>query len=699
MRVGGNWSPAEPAALPARVAVEAAPTVKEPLLHGQELFWLEQRPLEQGRVTLLWRQRPGGPSQELTPAPWNLRSRVHTYGGGVVAVGSVAGGTTVVFVNDGDRCLWALELPAVHPVLQKGSLLQPEKVESSPAASPSPPLLPEPRRLTAPAARAFADGLIDGPRQRWIGVMECDGVDQLVAVPLAGGEPVLLHQPTDFCGSAVLSPHGSHLAWVEWQQPFMPWDRSQLWLGRFDPSGVLHDCRPLAGGAASGPTAADVSVVQPLWLPTGDLVVATDRSGWWNLERLPAAERLAAVEPSVAAGPLPLTVAALPPTTALHWQPLLPMEAEFGLPAWVYGRRTTGWDGQQLVAAVCRAGRWELGTIALPEPGTAEGRWQPLAQPFDALDGLSAGGGRVVAVAADAVTPQGLLEIDLHHGSWSHTPAGGAGSAGAPARTTPLAAEAISTPQALWFKGHGGLPTHAWYYPPIGGAQPLAPLLVKSHSGPTAMAGTGLNLAVQFWTSRGWGVVDVNYGGSTGFGRAYRDRLAGQWGVVDVSDCAAAATALVAAGAASPERLAIEGGSAGGFTTLAALCFTDVFRAGACRYGVADLAALVRSTHRFEAGYLEGLVGPWPAAQALYAQRSPLHHAGQMRCPVIFFQGLDDEVVPPEQTDAMAAALAANGLPVEVRRFAGEGHGFRRPEVRIEVLEATEAFFRRQFGL
>ena len=694
MRVGGNWSQAEPAALPARVAVEAAPTLKEPLLHGQELFWLEQRPLEQGRITLLWRPRPGGPSQELTPAPWNLRSRVHTYGGGVFAVGSVGGNTTVVFVNDGDRCLWALEWPPLpEPPMQ--------------------PPLPEPRRLTAPAARAFADGLIDGPRQRWIGVMERDGIDQLVAVPLAGGEPALVHQPADFCGSAVLSHHGSHLAWVEWQQPFMPWERSQLWLGRFEASGVLRDCRPLAGGAATGPAAAKVSVVQPLWLPTGDLMVATDRSGWWNLERLAAAEQLpaaaAAVEPLVGAGPLPLTLEAPGAPSALNWQPLVPMEAEFALPAWVYGRRTTGWDGQQLVAAACLAGRWQLGTIALPKPGDAEGRWQPLAQPFDALDGLCAGDSRVVAVAANATTPMGLLDVDLRDGGWSHTPAGGdgeagapaggSGAAGAPARAAPLPAAAISTPQALWFEGHGGLPTHAWYYPPIGGAHPLAPLLVKSHSGPTAMASTGLNLAVQFWTSRGWGVVDVNYGGSTGFGRAYRDRLAGQWGVVDVSDCAAAATALVATGAASPERLAIEGGSAGGFTTLAALCFTDVFRAGACRYGVADLAALAGSTHRFEAGYLEGLVGPWPAAQALYAQRSPLHHAGRMRCPVIFFQGLDDEVVPPEQTDAMAAALAANGLAVEVHRFAGEGHGFRRPEVRIEVLEATEAFFRRQFGL
>ena len=213
------------------------------------------------------------------------------------------------------------------------------------------------------------------------------------------------------------------------------------------------------------------------------------------------------------------------------------------------------------------------------------------------------------------------------------------------------------------------------------------------------MARTGLSLAIQYWTTRGWGVVDVNYGGSTGFGRAYRERLNGQWGIVDVADCAAAARALVTAGKAHPERLAIEGGSAGGFTTLAALCFTDVFKAGASRYGVGDLSALARETHRFEAGYLDSLVGPWPQAKPTYDERSPLLHAQRIRCPVIFFQGLDDKVVPPDQTDRMAAALQANGIAVAVHRFADEGHGFRRSDTQIQVLEATEAFFRTHLGL
>ena len=304
-------------------------------------------------------------------------------------------------------------------------------------------------------------------------------------------------------------------------------------------------------------------------------------------------------------------------------------------------------------------------------------------------DLIIAGNGALAGLASGATSPAGLLELELAGGQWRHSPAA----------ASPLAPEAISRPQPLWFAGYGGAPTHAWYYPPIGGATPASPLLVKGHSGPTAMARCGLNLAIQFWTSRGWGVLDVNYGGSTGFGRAYRQRLDRHWGLVDSADCAAAALAVVASGQASAQRLAIEGGSAGGFTVLSALCFTDVFRAGACRYAVSDLEGLVADGHRFEAHYLDSLVGPWPEQRATYQGRSPLHHAERISAPVIFFQGLDDQVVPPSQTDSMAEALRSRGVPVEVHRYEGEGHGFRSGAVRVAVLEATEAFFRHHFSL
>ena len=628
---------ASPAPLSAELVLGRTPSLKEPQLIAGRLLWQEQRPHERGRTTLMLREPGAATARELTPGSWNLRCRIHEYGGGACAAGQRASGeTVVVFVDDNDRCLWRLSLEAV------GS---------------------EPQRLIEPDSDgrfngALGGGLIDSRHDRWIGVLERDGRDQLVAVPLQGGAIEPLHTAADFCGYPALNPSGSRLAWVEWQQPCLPWDRSQLWLAEVSSDGQLLEARAVAGSTPAEPQGC--SVFQPIWAGT-QLLVSNDRSGYWNLERWAGADR---------------------------WEPLLPMQAECAMPQWVFGMSTHAWDGSQLITSVCRQGSWELGRMQLNADGSA-GPWQPIEQPFTDLAGLAADNGQLVCVASNATTPSGLLELELSSGQWQHHPA-------AP---SPLPPEAISQPEQLWFEGHGGQPTQAWYYPPAGGGHPQAPLLVKGHSGPTGMARTGLNLGIQFWTSRGWGVVDVNYGGSTGFGRAYRERLNGQWGVVDVADCAAAAEALVARGQASADRIAIEGGSAGGFTALAALCFSTTFRAGASRYGVADLSALATDTHRFEARYLDGLVGAWPVAKATYAARSPLQHADRIRCPVIFFQGLEDVVVPPEQTERMAAALQANGVPVEVYLFPDEGHGFRNGATQVQVLEATEAFFRRHFQL
>ena len=438
----------------------------------------------------------------------------------------------------------------------------------------------------------------------------------------------------------------------------MPWDACELRWAQITRGGQLKQVRTLAG---SSPDAEQqVSVFQPIWQPDGSLIVAEDSSGWWNLMRHgdPAGDRN-------------------------QWERPWPMQAETAMPQWVFGMSTTAWDGEELLAAICSDGCWELKRLM------ADGSTSSVKQPFDDLNDLHADAGRAVAIASNDHTGQGLLELELASGEWMHTPASDA--------TLPIGA--ISRGESFWFDGAEGRRTHAWYYPPLDGAHRDAPLLVKSHSGPSSMARRGLSLGIQFWTTRGWGVVDVNYGGSTGFGRAYRERLIGSWGVVDVEDCAAAATALVEAGRAHPERIAIEGGSAGGFTTLACLCFTNVFRAGACRYAVSDLTSLASETHRFEARYLDSLVGPWPQDRDRYEQLSPLGHAKSIRCPVIFFQGLQDNVVVPEQTERMAAALRSNGLPVEVQTFPNEGHGFRDSEVKVQVLEATEAFFRRHLGL
>ena len=625
-----------PTPLPASIAVGRLPGLKEPqLLEGPNqqiwLLWLEQRPQEKGRTTALI--RPFGATEmaptELTPAPISLRSRVHDYGGGVLC--SEVDGETLLLVWIAGGCLWRQDWQL------------PEQSTDRPK-----PLM-QPLKLTRTGDWDLADGLLDLSRRRWLGIREIDGVDQLVCAELdqTEQEPELLHQPADFAGYACLSPDGAQLAWVEWQQPAMPWESSQLCCADLSSSGDLSHPRTIAGGAG-------VSVFQPQWLPDGSLLVAEDSDGWWNLKRR---------RPG-----------------AISWEHPWPMAAETAMPQWIYGMSTTAWDGHHLLAATCADGCWSLNRLSL------EGTISRIDQPFDDLAGLRALKGRAVAVASNSTSMAGLLELSLASdgtSSWVHTPA----------LESPIAQAEISEAEPIWFAGHDGQRTHAWYYPPRGKTTTPAPLLVKSHSGPTAMARRGLSLAIQYWTSRGWGVVDVNYGGSTGFGREYRERLNGGWGMVDVADCAAAARALIASGRAHPEQIAIEGGSAGGFTTLAALCFTDVFRVGACRYAVCDLTAMAQDTHRFEARYLDSLVGDWPEQREIFEQRSPLLHADRIRCPVLFFQGLQDKVVPPEQTERMAEALRSNGIPVEVRLFEEEGHGFRNQATQIEVLEETERFF------
>ena len=630
--------------LSAKTALGRLPVLKSPRILGNWVLWLEQRPHEKGRTTAMIRPwlQTDATAKELTAAPANLRCRIHEYGGGAMAVALMGDNLLLTWIDDGDGCLWQQTWRGL------GS-------EDCAALTAKQPI-----RISAPGSWALGGGLIDQTRLRWLGVMECNGRDQLVSVALNQSDqhPKVLHAADDFVGYPALSADGSQLAWVEWRQPAMPWDASELRCACLSPEGQLMQVQTLAGSRPDAEQA--ISVFQPLWQPDGSLIVAEDSSGWWNLMRL-----------------------ADPASGKRNWERPWPMQAETAMPQWVFGMSTSAWDGEQLLAAICSEGRWELKQLR------GDGTILSLDQPFDDLADLHADAGRAVVIASNSHIGQGLLELELSTGDWQHTPAGMAA----------LPIEAISSAEPLWFEGAGNLRTHAWYYPPLGGASSETPLLVKSHSGPTAMAGRGLSLGIQFWTTRGWGVVDVNYGGSTGFGRAYRERLNSGWGVVDVQDCAAAAMALVEAGEAHPLKIAIEGGSAGGFTTLACLCFTDVFRAGACRYAVSDLTSLASETHRFEARYLDSLVGAWPEERARYEQRSPLQHAQSIRCPVIFFQGLQDKVVVPEQTERMAAALSSNGLPVEVQTFAQEGHGFRDSAVKVQVLEATERFFRRQLGL
>ncbi|WP_320666607.1 S9 family peptidase [Prochlorococcus sp. MIT 1307] len=625
-------------------------TLREPRVIGDWVLWLEQRPNEGGRTTALI--RPWGASdssgQELTPVPMNLRSRVHSYGGGALASFCEGNKLLLAWINDTDCSLYVQTWKVLAQSKQKQGVWWGS--------------LHSPLSLTCHQDYFLADGLIDSLRRRWIGVMEKNGRDFLVSFALdkEHQQPQVIYRPKDFVGYAVLSPDGDQLAWIEWQAPSMPWDVSQLWVGRFNDAGEIIERQLLAGSTSEN--LKSKSVFQPIWLPSGELVVAEDSSGWWNLMMLDL-KKDSGVAPS--------------------WERCWSMESESAMPQWVYGMSTAAAAGKNIVSASCVNGSWQIYVLS------RDGLIRTCEQPFDDISGIHAEEERLVAIASNSKKESGLLEVHLSVGSWLHTTV----------RDPVLEESQISIPEPFCFEGFQGHLTHAWYYPPLNSDRLLPPLLVKIHSGPTGMAGKGLNLGIQFWTSRGWGVVDVNYGGSTGFGRAYRERLKGGWGKVDVFDCAAAARALVSAGKADSQLLAIEGGSAGGYTTLACLCFTDVFRVAACRYAVSDLISMNQETHRFEAGYLDYLLGQWPDERATYLDRSPLQHAEKINCPVIFFQGMKDQVVLPDQTVRIVDVLRNRNIPVEMHTFAEEGHGFRDSRVKIHVLEATEKFFRKHLGI
>ena len=453
----------------------------------------------------------------------------------------------------------------------------------------------------------------------------------------------------------------------------MPWDAAELWVGELEDEAdgglALRSPRRLVGGSGS-------SVVQPDWTADGRLLAVTDVSGWWNLVEVP-------LDGS--------------PEVPLHQD-----EVEVGLPLWVFGQRR--WaelaDGR-LACAFSRDGLDHLGVIADGVLTEIDAPFTNIAQVVPYEDGVA----MIAATPTDEAT---VVHVPL-------PPRGGAGALEVlrPRRDLGIDPAWFSTPQPISFPSADGRTAHALWYPPTaagieGPDGDAPPVIVFIHGGPTSQARAMLNLALQFWTSRGFGVVDVNYGGSTGFGRPYRELLyapasgsegIGRWGIVDVQDCAAAVQWLAEQGLADGGRLAIRGGSAGGFTALSALIATDVFAVGASSYGVTDLAALAKDTHKFEARYLDGLVGPWPEAEAVYAERSPIHNLDRLDRPLIVFQGLEDEIVPPSQAEALVAALADRGIEHEYHAFEGEQHGFRKAETVVRVLESELGFYQRVLGL
>jgi dipeptidyl aminopeptidase/acylaminoacyl peptidase len=609
-----------------RVAAGVTP-LASPCLDGDTAYWLEGVPAEGGRVVVV-RSRPGAAREVLTPPGFNVRTRVHEYGGGAYAVA----GDELIFSNFADNLVY----------LQRGTAA--------------------PQALTQDSQQRHADFALDLPRRRLIAVREDhshsdhEPSNSLVALPLEAGQAQqLLTSGHDFYAAPRLSPDGRRLAWLSWDHPNMPWDASMLWIADIRDDGTLAEPRQVAGGDGE-------SLVQPLWSPDGVLFVVSDRSGWWNLHRVGDA----------------------------GLEPICPMEAEFGRPQWVFGQSMYGFTGPQEITAA----RIEQGVSSLVRIDLASGRAQPLPAPFTNIVELCTGPGVVLLQAGSPTTPEQIVRIEL---------AGGPLQVLAQSASELPDARYLSVPQCIAFTSAHGRTAHAFYYPPRNGdfaapAGELPPLIVTSHGGPTSMATSSLRLATQFWTSRGFAVLDVNYGGSSGYGRAYMSLLNGQWGMVDVEDCVEGARHMVRQGLVDEQRMAIRGGSASGFTTLCALAFHRVFKAGASHYGVSDLKALDEDTHKFESRYTATLVAAPPERDRLYAERSPAQHADRLSCPVIFFQGLDDKVVPPAQSEMMVAALKSRGIPVAYVAFEGEGHGFRRLASIRRALEAELYFFAKVFG-
>ncbi len=575
--------------------------LSEVRIEGGEVYWLESRPQERGRAVVA---RNG---VDITPPPFNVRTRVHEYGGGAW---TVANGD-LYFSHDADRRLYRLDRGAAEPA----------------------PLTPE-------GPWRFADGVIDA-HGRWFGVREDhsaagEPVNEIVAVDLSGTR--VLAGGHDFFSSPRVSRDG-RLAWLAWDHPNMPWDGTTLYV----------DGAPVAGGPAE-------SVFQPEWSPDGRyLTFVSDRTGWWNLYRYEVA--------------------------AAAVRPIAPMEAEFALPQWVFGMCAYAFAGpDRLVCSYIQGGLGRLAAIDL-----RSGALTPIDTPYTDFYSVRAEGDRVVFRGASPSLPAGIVHLDLATGKCDVL------KQATNVADDPAVHRCFTRVEQVEYPS-GGRVAHALHYPAFhpdyaapDGERP--PLLVKCHGGPTAAASSALDLRIQYWTSRGISVLDVNYGGSTGYGRAYRQLLNCAWGVVDVDDCVNGARYLADGGLADPARSVITGGSAGGYTTLAALTFRDYFRGGASHYGVADLAALARDTHKFESRYMDTLVGPH------FDERSPIRQVDRLNAPVIFFQGDEDLVVPRNQTEMMVDALRAKGAPVGYLLFSGEQHGFRQAANIKRALDAELLFY------
>ncbi|MBA7467130.1 hypothetical protein ES708_06369 [subsurface metagenome] len=597
------------------------------VIDGEDIYWIETRPMEGGRYVIMhW--SPGGQVADVIPSPFNARTLVHEYGGGSFVIANGA----IYFSNFSDQCLY-------HQT--SGS---------------------QPRPITPEANLRYADGVIDHRWGRMICVREDhtnttgEVVNSLVGINLNGSDGgQVLVSGNDFYSSPKLNPDGSHLAWLTWNHPNMPWTGTELWVGEIMEDGSIGQTEQVAGGI-------DESIFQPEYSPDGTLYFVSDRTGWWNLYR---------------------------------WcdgriEPLCEMEADFGVPQWLFGMSTYTFESaSRIICCYSQQGIWHLASL-----NTQTGELEKIKTPYTSISFLQASSGQAVFLGGSPTEFNSVIRLDLSTQKLKVLRRSSKAT---------VDTDYLSMPQTVDFPTEQGLTAHAFFYLPKNcnyAAPPneRPPLLAMSHGGPTGATSSILNLMIQYWTSRGIAVVDVNYGGSTGYGREYRHRLQGQWGIVDLNDCVNSVRYLVARGEVDPNRLAIRGGSAGGYTTLCALTFRDIFKAGASYFGLSDLEIFVKDTHKFESHYLDWLIGSYTEHRDLYRERSPINSIERLSCPVIFFQGLDDKIVPPNQAEMMFEALREKGLPVAYVPFEGEQHGFRCAQNIKRALDSELYFYSKIFG-
>ncbi|NEQ78032.1 MAG: S9 family peptidase [Okeania sp. SIO2C9] len=598
-------------------------------IDGEDVYWIEGRPSEGGRNVIV-RHTPDGQTTDITPPPFNVRTRVHEYGGGAFLVTD----GTIYFSNFADQRLYR---------------------QTSDAA---------PQPLTPEVNCRYADAVMDKQRDRLICIQEDhtkggEAINRIVSISIENEADIqILVEGNDFYASPRLSPDGERLCWISWNHPNMPWDGTELWVAQINANGLLGEAQLVAGGK-------EESIFQPEWSPEGILYFVSDRSKWWNIYRVSGTEMV-------------------------NIEPLYPLNAEFGTPQWVFGMSTYGFTAaNKIICTFTQNGIWHLATL-----NTTKKHLQQIEIPYTSMGSLKAKGEQVYFLGSSPTKPTEIVQINLSTGAIKILK-----------RSTDLEINSgyLSIPQSIEFPTENGKTAYGLFYPPtnqdyteITSEKP--PLLVKSHGGPTAATSSSLSLKIQYWTSRGFALLDVNYGGSTGYGREYQQRLKDNWGIVDVDDCVNGAQYLAKRGLVDSNRMAISGGSAGGYTTLCALTFKDVFKAGASYYGVSDLEALATDTHKFESRYLDGLIGPYPEKKDLYKQRSPINFTELLSCPVIFFQGLEDKIVPPNQAEIMLKALKQKGLSVAYVAFPEEQHGFRRSENIKRALDGEFYFYSRVFG-